>query len=566
MAVNIALALQNVDFNKINITLVDGLSIDKLKIRYNWIFNASIEDALIGEDDYGLVWYSGNWICGDWYDGTWYSGNFESGTWKNGRFYSYKLNKYDVLNGNFNIIDKGNQYSIMGVGDGFVEWETGNFYGGIFGTKTIDWTLYTPYDPNNPDADNDITNNSGQTCVWRNGNFYDGIIYNAIWYDGNWYDGYMVNIQWINGKFYNGRFNGFIWYNGTFLGGDFINGVWKDGIFTTFNANIKSRFGVTENVVPVIKDTITSGVTSFQKPLLYTQFSDGATNWSNTGLIDVITNQIHESRTNYSASSTSYTISYFNSLSIYGFGFNIPVNSTISGVEVNISLYDAQADITNQIVISNVTLSKFPTNNVANQSNDLATNNILPTFPSGFPYPPLYYNHFFGGDGNLWGMDLTRDDINSNNFSVNFRLRHTVTNSNFAYFAGLVVKIYYTTNDLTYSYERCTWSGGTFNNGEFHSGLNVDSNNNITESGNHKISVWENGIFNNGKWYGGSFESGTWNNGEFLAGYFGTETTTTVWNDGKFTNGFWVNGTFNNGEFHNGLIKNINLKNGKIGD
>lgn len=566
MAVNIALALENVDFNKINITLVDGMSIDKLKIRYNWIFNASIEDAIIGEDAYGLVWYSGNWICGDWYDGTWYSGNFESGTWKNGRFYSYKLNKYDILNGNFNILDKGNQYSIMGLGDGFVEWETGSFYGGIFGTRKIDWSLYTPYNPSNPEEDNDITNNSGQTCVWRDGNFYDGINYHSIWYNGNWYNGYMENIQWINGKFYNGQFNGYIWYNGTFLGGDFINGVWKDGVFTTFNETVKSRFGVTKNVVPIVSYVTLSGETSFKKPLLYTQYYDGSTSWSNAGLTNVIINQIHESRTTNAASSTSYTVTYFNSISVNNFNFNIPTNSNITGIEVKISLYDSNSSPSNQLLISNMTLSKFPTNIVGNQSNNLAVSNVLPTFPSGFPYPPLYYNHFFGGNGNLWGMPLTISEINSSSFSVNFRIRHNVITSNFAYFAGLVVKVYYTTTNLDYDYERCTWSGGTFNNGEFHSGLNVDSNNNITESGNQKISVWNDGVFNNGKWYGGSFEKGTFNNGEFLAGHFGTDSTIPVWNNGKFINGFWKNGIFNNGEFHNGICKNIQIKNGKIGD
>ena len=37
MPINIGLALSNLDFNKNNIILVDGLSIDKLKIRYNYI-------------------------------------------------------------------------------------------------------------------------------------------------------------------------------------------------------------------------------------------------------------------------------------------------------------------------------------------------------------------------------------------------------------------------------------------------------------------------------------------------------------------------------------------------
>jgi hypothetical protein len=568
MAVNIALALQNVDFNKINITLVDGLSIDKLKIRYNWIFNASIEDALIGEDDYGLVWYSGNWICGDWYDGTWYSGNFETGTWKNGKFYSYKLNKFDILNGNFNIIDTGNQYSVMGIGGGFVEWEAGNFYGGTFGTKTIDWSLYTPYDPNNPQGDNDITNNTAKTCVWRDGNFYDGIIYHAIWYSGNWYDGYMENIQWINGKFYNGEFNGYIWYNGTFLGGDFINGEWVDGIFTTFNGDIKSRFGVVKNAEPYVETITVSGNTNFVKPLTYTVFTDENIYWLNstyTGLVQVITQQIHQNRTINSTTTSHSTSGYTNTLSVNGWNFNIPETSIIKGIEVYISLYASYND-TRNYKVSNVTLSKFITNNPLNQSDNLANNELVDLYPTGSPYPPLYYNYLYGSPTNTWGMNFTAEDINSPLFSVNFKVFKNNPTYNTCYFAGLVVNVYYTTDISSYNYERCVWNNGEFNNGEFHSGLNVDSNDNITESGNHRISIWNNGNFNNGKWYGGSFKDGTFNNGEFLAGYFGTDSTLPVWNNGVFTNGLWNNGVFNNGEFHNGICKNIQIKNGKIGD
>jgi len=71
-----------------NITLIDGMTIEKLKVKYIWIFNAIIEDALIGEDEYGLVWYKGTWVCGDWTDGTWYSGTWLNGTWKNGKWLS----------------------------------------------------------------------------------------------------------------------------------------------------------------------------------------------------------------------------------------------------------------------------------------------------------------------------------------------------------------------------------------------------------------------------------------------------------------------------------------------
>lgn len=49
-----------------NITLTDGLTIEMLKSKYNWILKASIKNAVIGLNEFGLVWYSGNWINGTW--------------------------------------------------------------------------------------------------------------------------------------------------------------------------------------------------------------------------------------------------------------------------------------------------------------------------------------------------------------------------------------------------------------------------------------------------------------------------------------------------------------------
>jgi len=39
---------------KENITLVNGMTIEKLKNKYSWILNAIIENVIIGEDEYGL--------------------------------------------------------------------------------------------------------------------------------------------------------------------------------------------------------------------------------------------------------------------------------------------------------------------------------------------------------------------------------------------------------------------------------------------------------------------------------------------------------------------------------
>ena len=47
----------NIEDNVNNILLTDDLTIEILKVRYNWILNANVKNAVLGLDDYGLVWY-----------------------------------------------------------------------------------------------------------------------------------------------------------------------------------------------------------------------------------------------------------------------------------------------------------------------------------------------------------------------------------------------------------------------------------------------------------------------------------------------------------------------------
>ena len=153
---NININLENIDFNQSAFKLVDGLTIQKIKIKYNWILNAIIEDAIIGEDDYGLVWYTGTWISGTWYDGTWYHGNFVDGRWKNGNFYSYNVT-YDKKTNTLSINkDNSNYNSYFQKGT----WYNGNFYGGCFGNLILK---------------NDITLDSKTT--------FNDIYYNVVKYD-----------------------------------------------------------------------------------------------------------------------------------------------------------------------------------------------------------------------------------------------------------------------------------------------------------------------------------------------------------------------------------------------
>jgi len=194
-----------------DIKLIDGLTIEKIKIRYIWLFNAIIENAIIGENEYGLVWYSGKWICGEWVDGTWYSGIWEKGTWKNGKWYSYLINKNELLSvNNLKIINsnKDNSKFLNGT------WKNGEWYNGIFGNDN-----------------NNYLDLSKINTVWENGYFYDGYFKKSLWIDGVFNNGNIIDSQWLNGQFNNGSFNG-IWWNGLFYGGKFEYGIWENGIMS----------------------------------------------------------------------------------------------------------------------------------------------------------------------------------------------------------------------------------------------------------------------------------------------------------------------------------------------
>lgn len=221
--------LINVGDNSNYLTLVDGLDLEKLKTRYNWLFNASINNAVVGEDNNGLVWYMGDWYCGEWKGGTWYSGTWYDGTWNGGKWYSYNLDRYELFNQKFSILDKNEVYSKFLNGT----WVGGTWYDGTFGDSTIDITGYTH---------SQIEEGVG-CAIWKGGDYYDGIFQNAIWCNGNFYNGEMKYTQWKTGNFFNGSFYIGSWWNGNFLGGDFMKGDWEYGYFTIKDSTVNSRFG-----------------------------------------------------------------------------------------------------------------------------------------------------------------------------------------------------------------------------------------------------------------------------------------------------------------------------------
>jgi len=243
----------NISENADNILLTNNLTIELVKIRYNWLLNANVRNAVVGEDKNGLVWYMGEWLCGDWEGGTWYSGIWHNGNWKKGIWHSYSLDKAMILFNKFIILDKNETYSEFRNG----KWYQGTWYDGTFGYDQ-NISGYTNLSQNQMIGTNGIlTKMSINTAHWINGKFYNGIFKNSVWLDGDFYNGSMSKSYWANGRFHQGTFERYNWYNGTWYGGDFLEGTWHYGKFLQVKSNVPSRFGIntsndTEQLSPPI--------------------------------------------------------------------------------------------------------------------------------------------------------------------------------------------------------------------------------------------------------------------------------------------------------------------------
>jgi len=298
----ITLDISSVDFNKEKFKMVGGLSLDTVKIKYNWIFNAQMKDAIIGEDKNGLVWYSGTWICGTWEGGTWYSGDFLNGRWKKGDMYSYYIDERSALLGKLTIIRQDITKTRFKAGT----FEGGTFHYGIFGQIKNEDDLTIPYEIDyqwvidniedyqisgetfvyQTQTDTDVSGITGyctsgstseivtgttctgpyagwtyetgvtyetvtgltwvtlRTATFNDGNFMGGLINSAFFKNGNFYNDISNNIIWYNGNWYSGYFLIGDWYNGSFLGGDFSNGNWYNGTLSTNEDTSSTRFGL----------------------------------------------------------------------------------------------------------------------------------------------------------------------------------------------------------------------------------------------------------------------------------------------------------------------------------
>lgn len=205
-------SLVNIDFSKFRFKMVDGLNLEILSEKYGWFLEAEVEDAVIGENSNGLVWYSGIWHCGRWFGGTWYSGEWRDGTWYDGVWNSVQVQ----------LFGSSAKVSLNIQLNDFSKW---------FGGKWIKGTW-----------------NSG---LWFEGRHYDGTWNNGEWFGGTWDSGtwnlgFFKGGIWIDGKWNDGIFScdadQSYWIDGDWNGGDFSCGIWYNGTFDQRNGK-KSRFG-----------------------------------------------------------------------------------------------------------------------------------------------------------------------------------------------------------------------------------------------------------------------------------------------------------------------------------
>lgn len=204
-------ALVNIDVKKFKFRLIDGLDLTKVITNYPWLLDAEVQNAVIGEDSDGLVWYKGTWICGRFFGAKWYSG-----LWVDGEWYGQEWNSVDLVDEYIRIKP---QLKTQNLNSSI--WRNGTFHTGT-------WNHGSFYKGR-------IVN-----ATWNNGIFWEGQIDNILWNNGEFRGGTWVNGVWNDGKF-SSIFKPAFWLNGEFKGGDFASGTWFDGIFN--QKNKLARFG-----------------------------------------------------------------------------------------------------------------------------------------------------------------------------------------------------------------------------------------------------------------------------------------------------------------------------------
>ncbi len=124
-------------------------------------------------------------------------------------------------------------------------------------------------------------------------------------------------------------------------------------------------------------------------------------------------------------------------LHCHDFGFNIPSEATIRGVEVSYDVQRGSAVVTQEVNYARL----------IDDDETLIGNNKYDTTPQSITRndPPNTYNtHVLGASDDLWGASLTPSIVNDSSFGVVFRIEQITSSTNGNTFIGCVsVKVFY---------------------------------------------------------------------------------------------------------------------------
>lgn len=515
--------LESLDTVFSGITFVDGMSLERLKTKYWWVFNAKINDAVIGEDDYGLVWYSGTWCRGTWKDGTWYSGTWKSGTWENGIWHSYVLDKINLKHDSLIILGINNTESHFQTG----VWEKGHFHEGTFGLNgNKNWTRETGY------------TDSPET-IWKNGIFYTGLIYDSVWYDGEFKHGIITNSFWINGNFFSGDFNGFEWLNGKWYGGDFNYGTWYNGHFTQLNKKVLSRFGLSNKG----KETSVWKNGIFEKGEFHSGLNQEESNGKLIPIVSLDHNVTHWKNGQFKSGDWYggtfvdgewfYGNWYDGVWSTFSTDWKYPTSASQSPVigqnswnypEYNLTGNTEQycelqvvSGFTGYTLANNLTLTDFnfnlPSGTTVNGFRVKTERSSYYNYYKGGVIDESIYFASLGGHGSInipniypysYQNSGAKEEITYANIDTDWITGYTWTSEN--------------VENIELEYQAKSWqeySGITDVTGGLYTvAIKIYHNTYPTWYNG----VWYNGVWNNGVWYDGTFKNGVWIKGDFLGG------------------------------------------------
>ena len=601
----ITLDISSIDFNSPKFKMVGGLTLDKVKIKYNWIFNANIKDAIIGEDSNGLVWFSGTWINGTWENGTWYSGQFLNGRWKGGNVYSYDIDLKQSLDGQLHIyrVDISKTHFVN------CTFEGGNFNYGIFGNiKNIE-NLTLPYEIDKEYVINNIEDykidngfnkgiNTGTTINIGFDTYSDNNVKtiatdsnNNILVGGKFksYNNYTSNNiiklledGTIDTSFFNKtKFNGQV----NVIKVDSDNKILVGGDFTTYN-NINANKIIRLNSDGTIDTSFTYGL-GFTNSVNTIEIESGNTilvGGNFTSYNGINSNNII--RLNYDGTSnTGYT---FNN------GFNGPINVI-------------KVDSDNKILVGGnfTNYNNINANRIIRLNSDSTVDTSF-TYGIGFNdvvntieidnfdkimvggsftfYSGITYNRIIrlNTDGNIDQTFVIGNSFNNivNTIKVDSNDKIIVGGNFTSYSSNLINNIvrlnkngtidisfineHYNNNIyaiLINSFNKILISGKFTSYDNIYQNylirLNTDGSINIDNKSYYDDTL-KTAIFIGGNFINGLFNSAYFNGGTFQNGIMNN----CIWNDGYFYNGNFLDGEWYNGNFYGGYFSNGNWHNG----